>query len=183
MKLYDEGKIKLDVPFYTYWHPFKHSDKKDITFREILAHQAGLIPGIPYWKKTIKPNGKYKRRIFRRDSSARFDVPVVQDLFMNRNYRKTMYREIKKSPVYAVKKYVYSGLAFYLVPQIVKNLTGEDFQTFLKKTFYHPLGAYALTFNAHRYFPLKDIMPTEIDTFFRKKAIHEIGRASCRERV
>ncbi len=172
MKLYDENKIKLDVPFYTYWHAFKHSNKKDITFREVLAHQAGLQAWIPYWKKAVKPNGKFKRRIFRCDSSARFDVPVIQGLYMNRNYRKTMYREIKKSPVSPIKKYLYSGLGFYLIPQMVKNMTGEDFESFLKKTFYHPLGAYTLTFNAHKYFPLKDIMPEEIDTFFRKKAIH-----------
>ena len=83
-----------------------------------------------------------------------------------------MYREIKKSPVSSIKKYLYSGLFFYLAPQIVKNLTGEDFEAFLKKNFYHPLGAYTLTFNPYRYFPLQDIVPTEIDTFFRHVHIH-----------
>ncbi len=172
MKLYDQGLLKLDVPFYTYWPAFKHSNKKEMTLREVLAHQAGLQAWIPYWKKTVKTNGKYKRRIFRRDSSSRFDVPVIEDLFMNKNYRKTMYREIKKSPVSAKKKYLYSGLSFYLYPQIVKNLSGEDFETFLKKNFYQPLGAYTLTFDPYQFFPLQDIAPTEIDTFFRKKAIH-----------
>ena len=172
MKLYDEGKLKLDVPFANYWPEWKHSNKKDLTLREILAHQAGLKPWIPYYKYTKKKNGEFKHRIFRRDSSARFDVSVSPYLYLNKNYRKTMYREIKKSPVSDVKKYRYSGLFFYLVPQLVKNMTGEDFETFLKTNFYHPLGAYNLTFNAYKHYPLPDIVPTEIDNFFRKWPIH-----------
>ena len=172
MKLYDQGLLKLDVPFVTYWPAFKHSNKNKMTLRQILAHQAGLKAWIPYWRYTVKKNGDFKRRIFRRDSSSRFDVGVSPYLFLNKNYRKTMYREIRKSPVSPVKKYLYSGLFFYLAPQIVKNLTGEDFETFLKKNFYHPLGAYTLTFNPYRHFPLQDIVPTEIDTFFRKIHIH-----------
>ena len=172
MKLYDEELLKLDVPFATYWPAFKHSNKSNMTLREILAHQAGLQAWIPYWKYTVKKNGKFKRRIFRRDASSRFDVPVSPGLYLNKNYRKTMYREIKKSPVSIEKKYLYSGLSFYLVPQIVKNFTGEDFEIFLKKNFYHPLGAYTLTFNPYRTYPLQDIVPTEVDTFFRKVPLH-----------
>ncbi len=172
MKLYDEKKINLDIPFYQYWHAFKHSNKKNITLREILAHQAGLESWIPYWKKTIKSNGKLKRRIFRCDSSAKFDLTVDQDLYMNRKYIKTIYKEIKKSPVMSHPKYLYSGLAFYLFPQIVKNLTGETFQSYLKKYFYHPLGANSLTFNPYEYDAMPYIVPTEVDTFFRKMPIH-----------
>jgi beta-N-acetylhexosaminidase len=172
MKLYDEGKLKLDEPFADFWPSWKHSNKSQMTLREILAHQAGLKPWIPYWKYTVKKNGQFKHRIFRRDSSVRFDVPVSPCLYLNKNYRKTMYKEIKKSPLLPKKKYRYSGLFFYLVPQLVKNMTGEDFETFLKKTFYHPLGAYNLTFNAYRHYPLQDIVPTEIDRFFRHWPVH-----------
>ncbi len=172
MKLYDEGKLNLDVPFYTYWPAFKHSNKSEITLREILAHQAGLKPWIPFWVKAVKQNGKFKRSILRCDSSNRFDVAVSPGIWRKNNYKKVMYREIKKSPVSAIKKYRYSGLFFFIAPQLVKNMTGEDFQTFLKKNFYHPLGAYNLTFNPYRSHPLQNIVPTEIDTTFRKWPIH-----------
>ncbi|MBN2614959.1 MAG: serine hydrolase [Bacteroidales bacterium] len=172
MELYDEGKLKLDVPFYHYWPAFKHSNKSDITLREILAHQAGLEPWIPFWERTLKRNKEFKRRVFRCDSTSKFDLPVVEDLFMNKNYKKKIYKEIKKSPVLKVKKYKYSGLAFYLFPQIVRNLTGKPFEVYLKEQFYHPLGAWSLTFNPYQSDPLQDIIPTEIDKEFRKKAIH-----------
>jgi CubicO group peptidase (beta-lactamase class C family) len=63
MKLYDEGKLNLDTPFCTYWSDFKHSNKKDITLREILAHQARLVPWIPFWKMAYKKNGKVKKEL------------------------------------------------------------------------------------------------------------------------
>jgi len=43
MKLVDEEKLDLDQPFSSYWKPWKRrADKRNITLREILAHQAGL---------------------------------------------------------------------------------------------------------------------------------------------
>jgi beta-glucosidase-like glycosyl hydrolase/CubicO group peptidase (beta-lactamase class C family) len=172
MKLYDEKKIRLDVPFYKYWPAFKHSNKRNITLREILAHQAGLESWIPFWRRTLKGDGKLERRVFRSDSSSKFDLPVDGYLFMNRKYVKKIYKEIKKSPVMSHPKYLYSGLAFYLFPQIVKNLTGETFQAYLKTQFYQPLGANSLTYNPYKYDAMPYIVPTEVDTFFRKKPIH-----------
>ena len=172
MKLYDEHKISLDSPFYRYWPAFKHSNKKHITLREILAHQAGLQAYISFWRKTVKPDGKYKRRIFRSDSTSKFDMPVDQYLYMNHKYVKKMYREIKKSPVKKHPKYLYSGLGFFLFPQMVKNITGENLQTYLKKNFYRSLGANSLTYNPYKYYPMVKIAPAEIDTFFRKRPVH-----------
>ena len=31
--------------------------------RDFLTHQAGLTPFIPFWKETIKANGKFKQKI------------------------------------------------------------------------------------------------------------------------
>ena len=70
MKLVDEGKLNLDLPFSTYWTDWKNiKDKKDITLREILAHQAGLSPYIVFLNEVIKKNGKLKKRFIRTESS------------------------------------------------------------------------------------------------------------------
>jgi CubicO group peptidase (beta-lactamase class C family) len=172
MQLVDAGKIDLDAKFSTYWPSFRHSNKEDMTVREVLAHQAGLKAWIPYWKNTVKKNGKFKFHTFKPDSSAKYNVPVDDHLWLYKNYRKKMYKAIKKTPVSTEKKYLYSGLSFYLYPQIIANLTGEDYETYLKKNIYRPLGAYDLTFNPYRDYPLEQIPPTENDTFFRKKQIH-----------
>jgi CubicO group peptidase (beta-lactamase class C family) len=137
----------------------------------VLAHQSGLESWIPYWKTCKKKNGKWKRHTFKTDSSRNYPVKITDNLYLWKNYKKTIYKQIKKSPM-GEKKYVYSGLSFYLYPQIIKNLTGVDFEAYLKQTFYHPLGAYTLTYNPLRFFPKNQIIPTEIDTFFRMIPIH-----------
>ena len=172
MQMVDEGKINLDAKFSTYWPSFENSNKKDLEVREILAHQSGLQSWIAFWKNTVKENGKFKFHTFKFDSTSKYNVQVDENLWLYKNYRKKMYKAIKKSPVSEEKKYLYSGLSFYLYPQIIKNLTGEDYEHYLKEHIYRPLGAYTLTFNPYRDYSLERIPPTENDTFFRKKQIH-----------
>src|SRR6056297_2498498 len=73
MKLVDEDKLDLDAPFSTYWKPWrKRKDKKDLTLRQILAHQAGLKPYIVFLNEVLKKNGDAKRRFVRDRASKRF---------------------------------------------------------------------------------------------------------------
>ena len=81
MKLYDEGKLNLDVPCSNDWKSWKHrKDKKDITLRELLAHQSGLQPYIVFLNEVLK-NGKLKRRFIREKSSNRFTLQVYKNMY------------------------------------------------------------------------------------------------------
>ena len=168
MKLVDEGKLKLDVPFSTYWKPWQNiKDKKDITLREILAHQAGLTPYIVFLNKVIKKNGKLKRRFIRPKQNSRFRLEAYDGLFVRKNFNEKMYRMINKSAV-GEKKYTYSGLTFLIFPKLIEQLTGQSYESYLTQNFYAPLGATTLGFRPKtKNYPNK-IVPTEIDTFFRK---------------
>ena len=65
MKLVDEGKIDLDQPFSKYWKRWSNvKDKKELTLREILAHQAGLESYIVFLDKVTRKNGKIKKRFY-----------------------------------------------------------------------------------------------------------------------
>jgi beta-N-acetylhexosaminidase len=172
MKLHGEGRFDLEAPLKNYFPKFKNSNKADLKMRPILAHYAQLKPWVPYWRSTIKKNGKYKWRTFKTKPSNRFPTKVTDDLYLHRNYKKRIYKAIKKSPLNEEKEYKYSGLAFYLFPEIVSDLTTQDFETYLKNTFYKALGAYTITYNPYLQFPLDRIIPTEKDTFFRMVQIH-----------
>lgn len=172
MKLHDEGKFDLDAGIEEYLPRFRRSNKAGIPFRDILAHQAGFQSWIPYWKNTLRRNGSYRWNTFKKDSSARYPVKVTEDMWLHRNYRKRIFRAIRKSPVNEEKKYLYSGLTFYLLPAIVEKITGEDFVSYINSEFYDPLGATTLTYNPLRKFPLERIVPTENDFLFRHRAIH-----------
>ena len=83
-----------------------------------------------------------------------------------------MFKAIKKSPLQEEKKYLYSGLLFYLLPDIVADLVDQDYETYLYQNFYDKIGAHTLRYNPMRFFPKDRIAPTEKDTFFRLTQLH-----------
>jgi beta-N-acetylhexosaminidase len=172
MRLHDQQKFDLDASLGDYLRYFRRGNKKDIPIRRILSHNAGFIPYISYYQTTTRRSGKYKCRTLSLDSSARFPIKLTDDLFLYKNYKKKMYRMIRKSPVNPEQGYLYSGLAFYLWPEIIGNITGQDYEQYLKDSIYHILGANSLTYNPYKYFDLNRVIPTENDTFFRKIQIH-----------
>lgn len=172
MRLYEEGKIDLDEPLANWYPPFKKSNKKNLTLRRILTHSAQLKAWIPFWRNTVKKNGNFKRKTFERDSSEHYNVKVTDSLWLYDKYRDKIFKAIKKSKLNEKPGYVYSDLSFYLYPEVVQSITGQDFESYLKNTFYRKLGAYSLTFNPLRFYPKDWVIPTERDTFFRKTQIH-----------
>ncbi|AKA35098.1 serine hydrolase domain-containing protein [Flagellimonas lutaonensis] len=168
MKLVDEGKLNLDVPFSTYWKPWqKRKDKRDLTLREILAHQAGLQPYIVFLNKVRKKNGQLKKRFVRQQPNKRFQKQAYEGLFVKNRLGRKVQRMIDRSKVSEEKKYRYSGLPFLIFPKLIEQLTGEGYETYLEKHFYGPMGTKTLCFNPKQKKLPNAIVPTEIDTLFR----------------
>ncbi len=172
MKLKDEGKFDLEAGIDTYLPYFKNSNKAGVPFRQILAHQARFKAWIPYWESMFRKNGSYKWKTIKKDSSDRFPVKVTDEMWLFRDYQKEIFKQIKKSKLETEQKYLYSGLAFYLMPDMVEAITQEDFQQYLNQSFYNPLGAATLTYNPLNKFSFSRIVPTENDFFFRNTPIH-----------
>lgn len=168
MKLHGEGKLDLDKPFSRYWKPWgKKKNKKHLTVREVLAHQAGLTPYIVFLNEITKKNGKLKKRWVRDRRTSKYNHQVFENLYIKTRFTKKVYRKISNSKVAEEKKYKYSGLTFLLYPQLVENLTGMQFSKYLRIHFYDPLGNSTMDFNPKkRNFP-NAIVPTELDTLFR----------------
>lgn len=168
MKLHGEGKLLLDKPFSNYWRSWqKQTDKKDMTVREVLAHQAGLTPYIVFLNEITKKNGTLKKRWVRNKPNDKYNNQVFEGLYIKDRFRKKVYRQISKSKVSDEKKYKYSGLTFLLYPQIVKDITGMEYSNYLRNQFYEPLGNTTMGFNPKKKNFSNKIVPTEIDTLFR----------------
>ena len=170
MLLDTEGKFSPDEKLETYLPYFKRSDKGDLLLKNILTHQAGLTPFIVFWKETMKKNGKYKNRIYSHEFAERYPLEVAHGLYINKNFRKKMFFEIKKSPL-GEKKYVYSDLTFIITPEIIEKATGQKWNEFVKTNIYEKIGAYDLNFNPYLKYPLSRIVPTEYDSLFRKQQL------------
>ncbi len=174
MKLQDEGKFRPDMTLGELYPKFRRSNKANLKLIDILTHQSGLKAWIPFWQNCVDSTraGGWKPRTFSTERSRRYPVEVADHLFLHRRYERTIFRQIRDSPVKPGQGYVYSDLSYYLYPQVIKRLTGQNWEDWLKATFYEPLGAGTLTYNARRHVPLARIVPTEYDSLFRKTLIH-----------
>lgn len=172
IKLYGDHQFNLDLPFSFYWPPFRGTEKEKLSSRELLAHQARLKPWIPFWQNELKTNGNLRTAIFRDSPDEQFCIRVAPNLYMNRENINRMFDEIRDSALLPKTQYTYSDLGFLIFPRIITELTHRDFESYLQETFYRPLGATNICFNAYQHFPERQIVPTENDQLFR----HELLR-------
>jgi beta-N-acetylhexosaminidase len=181
MKLFDEKKISVNKKMSDYWPNWKGSNKQSILVKDVLSHQARLQAWIPFWRSTVDKNGQYKPGYFSRDSTALFSLHVSKNLYAINSYSDSVYAAIRKSPLLRKKKYLYSDLGFIIFPKIIEKLSGQNYEAYLKKNFYSPLGAYTLTYKPYLRYPLDRIVPTEDDQLFRHELlqgyVHDEGAA------
>lgn len=172
MKLYEQGHFNLDDPVANYFAFLKRNKRGKSTFREILAHQAGWRPWIPYHLEIRDKKGLLKKKWVSSAQSEQHDFKLSEGKYLRKDFYKKIKSMIKRAEFDVDQGYRYSGLFFYLIPELVLNLTGKTFDQFLEDEFYGPLGASTLGFNPLDKFVLNQIAPTEIDTFFRETPIH-----------
>jgi beta-glucosidase-like glycosyl hydrolase/CubicO group peptidase (beta-lactamase class C family) len=176
LKLTDEGKINLADPFSDYWPDWKkgffhRSNKQDLGWREILAHQSGLIPYLRYWKETMNEDNGLIEKWYMPQQTEGYALEVAPGLFLKDKFKKRVYRDIRLSAINPPGKYVYSGITFLLIPELTERLSGETYVDFLNENYYKPLGAYHLTYTPLKKFDRDQIVPTEYDSLYRKQLV------------
>ena len=172
LKLQEQHKFSPDSTMGQYFPFLRGTNKANLRMRDVLTHQARLKAWIPFWKELAKKSGKLRRRFFRADSSARFPLPAAQGLWARKKLPARIYKEIGESPLNEKPGYVYSDLSFILYPELVKARSGQPFDAFLQREVYGPLGATTLGFRPINRFPLRRIVPTEVDSAFRRQLLH-----------
>lgn len=175
LKLYDEGKVNPDEFVSTYYPEWKNrlfhrSNKSDITVRELLSHQSGLTPFIPFWKKSLK-DGKISPEWYSFEADQKHTLEVAKGLYLDNKFPESVYKTIRKSALKSRGTYVYSDLPFVMTPKITSDISGMSFIEGLDNNFYKPLGAYRITYNPDKKFTDNEIIPTEKDTYYRRQQL------------
>ena len=175
MKAVDERLIELDQPFANYWEDWKgglfhRSNKETLTFREVLAHQARLMPYINYYPMTLKDKAYNPKwySILPHDSTA---FKIDDNVYLSSSFKKKLYKAIRKSPLLDEAKYKYSGLSYMLYPELLTNVFNQDYEQILYDSIYKPLGASSLCYNPINRVNTSRLVPTEHDRYFRKKEL------------
>jgi len=117
MKLYEEGKLRLDSKVSSYIPEFGVKGKEKITVWHLLTHSSGL----PAYKKYFLET-KGKENIIKRICDE----------------------ELEYEPG---TKSVYSDLGFILLGVVVEKLTGENLEDYIKRILFDPLEMKDTMFN------------------------------------
>ncbi len=184
MDLYEQGKVSPDVKMSQYIPNLKNTNKSDMKLGEMLTHRSGLQGWLKFYEETIDQDGKKgtpSRKFYKKEYSDKYSVPVAKNLFLNKNYPDTIRKRIYDSELRDNKKYKYSDLGFYLIADMIKEVSGLRIDHYAKKRLYEPLGLQTMGYNPIERLELNRIPPTERDDYFRAQKIqgyvHDMGAA------
>ncbi|SCW78039.1 serine hydrolase [Mucilaginibacter sp. NFR10] len=161
MQLTDQGKLSLEKTLGDYIPLARKSNKNDIRIREVLLHQAGLIPDIQSFEK-VKPTDHST------DSSAAYPTKVSDHYYLRKDYYKdVMLPDMLNSPLKTRGQYVYSDVSMLFMQEVVENITAVPLNVYVQQHFYTPLGMQTAGFLPLYRFTPDRIIPTENDKEYR----------------
>jgi beta-N-acetylhexosaminidase len=181
MKLYEEGKLDLKKKLSDYLPETLNTNKKNILVQNLLLHQAGLVPYIPFYKETIDANGKTFPNIYATTPNDSFNIYVAENVYMKNSWKDTIYQRILMSPMGTTGKYIYSDNDFIFLAKLVEKITGMPADEYVMKNFYEPMGLKSIGYDPLARNSKRNIAPTENEKVFRNQTIrgsvHDPGAA------
>lgn len=180
MKLSDEKQFDYNQSLGYYLPEFKHTNKADLQYKDILTHQSGLQAFLPLWLRTQDKAYNYKPGYYSTTASEVYPTPVARNLYLAKGYTDTIYKQLADSKLENKGKYLYSDIGYYFSKKIIEQQTGMPLNAYVDVTFYKPLNT-GLTYLPLQVYPVSQIAPTENDTKFRKQLlqgyVHDQGAA------
>lgn len=171
MQLYDKNKVTLETKLGTILPLFSKSNKKDISFKDLLNHYAGLIAWSPFYKSTIDAKSYPLEKYYRKIPEKNFTTKVADSLFIRNDYHDTIMKFIADSPISLKKEYKYSDFTFIILKEYLERVTHQKLEDLSQKNFFNSIGMNYTTYNPLLKFDKNEIAPTEIDTYFRHQII------------
>ena len=174
MYLKDQGKLNLEEKVATYLPELARTNKREMTVRDVLLHQAGLKPGIPTWERTINSNG-LKPTFYASARSDNFPNEVAPGEYSTKAADDSVWAWTMRSSLLPKIKgrypTEYSDLSFMVMKRVCEKILQQPIEIFLQDNFYRPLGLGSMTYNPLQRFPKTCIAPTENDTYYRREQL------------
>lgn len=200
MKLYDDGKIKLDERASKYIPGLRETDKNDLTFRQLLYHETGMQPSLSMWEMmfdpatysgkliTDKPNevnsikvmknaygnkdAKLRTDILSNHPTKELNIAIADGIYGGKVTYDSIMNRIYHSTLRPNKNYLYSCLNFCLLANALQNITHKGLDEYVDNNVFRPLGSYHTTYRPLNKFNPDQIAYTEVDTYLRKQHVH-----------
>ncbi|MBL7790264.1 MAG: serine hydrolase [Chitinophagales bacterium] len=168
MKMNDAGMISITDRVGDYLTLGEFNTVSNVTLAQLLTHEAGLTPFIPFFERF---NDSNFFNYFRTNSEANFTTKVANDLYVRDDYKDSMWYETTHRERKGEGRYKYSDLSMYILQKIVETASGLSLDQYLYTQIYRPMGL-ELCYNPTEKIKLERIVPTEYDFKFRLQQIH-----------
>lgn len=169
MKLYDEGLIDLNQTLSDFFPYLKGNPHGRLKLIDIMTHQAGLKAWVPFFQTTVDSNGP-KAEFYSDKIDETHPTRVAENLYLVDDYTDRIFDSVSKTPL-GKKKYLYSDMGFYYIPKIVKLITNQNIEDYLRQEYYFPMDLYHICYKPLSHFTRDQIAPTENDTVFRRQLV------------
>jgi len=185
MFMQEKGLIDINKKISVYLPELKESNKKDFIIKDVLTHQAGLWPFLPFWAQTMK-DSIHLPTYYNATSSDEFPFPVAENLFASKNMKDSLWQwiikaKVREKPDRTPYDYRYSDMGFYMLQHLAEKILNQPMEDFLSQNLYDPLGAHTTGYLPLKQFSAERIAPTEDDKLFRKSLltgyVHDQGAA------
>ncbi|MEM6516281.1 MAG: glycoside hydrolase family 3 N-terminal domain-containing protein [Bacteroidota bacterium] len=182
MELVEKNVVSLDTKLSKLLPEYSKSNKKNITIKQMLSHYARLRPWIPFYVETLdsvtkRPDPEYYRKI----PSLKYNIKVADEMYLRNDYPDSMMTILKETELLSRRRYRYSDLPYYILKQFIEKHYDKPLDELVQEHFYQSLGANYTTYNPSSKFSNKNLIPTEVDDYFRfqeiKGYVHDMGAA------
>lgn len=195
MRLVGDGKIKLTDQVGEIVPMYKNTAISDLTLFELLTHTSGLTPSITFYQALLSTpdhspllsnqkseqypeqfDNMYVNKSIIYDSkylvfeSKENWVQIYKNMWLNPEFYPSVYERIAKANTNPRGKYLYSDLNLLLVKQMIEMKTGKKLDQFANE-IYKELGISKIGYNPLKWTSIDNVMPTEVDNFFRKDTV------------
>ncbi len=173
MELEEKKAVSLNSKLSRILPEYQESNKKNITIKQMLSHYAQLRPWVPFYVSTLdsvtnKPDPKY----YRRAQTPRFSIKVAEELYLRHDYPDSIQKIILESELLSRLRYRYSDLPYYILKKYIEGYYKKPLDQLVQEHFYQPMGANYTTYNPSSKFSDRQIVPTEVDDYFRYQEVH-----------
>ncbi|MEC5165604.1 CubicO group peptidase (beta-lactamase class C family) [Flavobacterium sp. PL11] len=196
MRMVGDGKISLNERLGNVVIEYKNTAIADLTLFELLTHTSGLKPSITFYQSLLSTSDGLP--LLTNEKSENYPLPfdnmyvnknilfdakylafepkdnyiqIYRNMWLNPEFYQSVYKKISQANTNIRGKYLYSDLNFLLIKQFIESKTNYTLDH-LANEIYKELGIKNIGYNPYNWTTFDDIVPTEIDNYFRRDTIN-----------
>ena len=182
MELEEKRALSLNSKLSKLLPEYAKTNKKDITIKQMLSHYARLRPWVPFYVSTLdSTTGRPDPKYYRRSPSSQFNIKVADRMYLRSDYPDSIQKVIRETELLSTQRYRYSDLPYYILKKYIEGYYKKTLDELVQDHFYQSLGANYTTYNPSEQFSDRNLIPTEVDDYFRYKEVqgyvHDMGAA------